>query len=96
MSLLSELLTEYSVDIDPTDSPDQAAVKAKQRAVQMGKNPDQAIRAQQTDIADKQREIAAAKESPTKQIDMQIARLQQQIIHLQQQKQRLMKQNTQQ
>lgn len=82
---LQELL-EYSVEVDPIDSPDQAAVKAKQQAMQMKQDPNRAVRGYQQSLKDEERQLAATKDSPVKQIDVQILRLKQQIAQLQQRK----------
>jgi len=81
-----------SVEIDDTASPDVAASQAKRQALNAKNNPERAAREQQQQIADKQKEVLATKDSPVKQIDLQILRLKQQIASLVQKKVMLQKQ----
>lgn len=89
--MLLKDLFEYSVELDDTDSPDQAALKAKQQAMQQKQSPDRASRTFQQSLGDEEKRLAATKDSPIKQIDVQILRLKQQIAQLQMRKAQLQK-----
>lgn len=75
-----KLLTELMLDIDPADPNALSDTKRKMRMA--NQNPDRAIRDAMTTSRDNVKAVQKSENSPTKAIDLKIARLKQQLATL--------------
>lgn len=83
-TLMEYLLTELTIDIDPTDP--NSMVNVKQKIAQAKQNPQRAAREQGINAKDELRTAQKSEGSPTKALDVKIAKLKQQLSMLQNQK----------